>query len=130
MNPETLTPDPNGPIQELTAKFAIIDGTKIQLFHDSISTGYCDLVLEDVKIVIDKHKILHISGNVRLVGSTIGKRWVEDMEKKPVDNHCKMGYKTWMDRIKGIQKPYVESWWRYQETKPYNAMMNEWLLEL
>jgi len=101
----------------------------IELFEERPYTNGLKTTLEDVTIKIDG-SILSIEGKLWNWDFFMYRTFVEDMIDKPIERHTKLGYKTIIDFMRGIKKPYVSGWFLYEKTEIYRAEMSQWYLSL
>ena len=116
--------------KEIRSNFAQINEQLklIELFNNPPRTNGLETTLENVVIEIED-STLKIKGYKWLWDIDFNKRFVEDMEEKPIENHTYLGYKSLLDYFKGIKKPYVKcGWCRLQKTEWYYAEMNQWFI--
>lgn len=103
-------------------------GDKIEVYEKLPATNQWDVVIENVTIEIDKTNVLKLSGKKRCWDFFFGKQWVEDMERKPIEKHWEMGYKTFYDFFRRKKKPYVIYWFRYEDLESVDFETNTWTL--
>lgn len=113
------------------AKYAKINGNTICLYSEMpIYTNVLEIYLSDVNVVIGDDKVLTLTGDQWIWEFALDRAFIEDLPAayQPIDKHLKFGYKSILDFIKGIQKPYVTGYYRLQRTESLTYALNNWTL--
>lgn len=116
-------------MRTINAKYAQIDTEKCSitlLEQEPEPTIFTDIV-EDATITI-KDNCISIVGNKWNCELVFGKCFVDDLESKPRTKYVKYGYKTPLDLIRGIKKPYVKGLYLSEKLIPYKVEMSRWVI--
>ena len=116
----------------ITSKYAQINVNNklIELFEHAPRANGLTTTLEDVTIEIE-NGVLTVIGKKWTWGFLFGKKFVEDMNDKPIEIFTRLGYKTIGDFFKGIKKPYVKmGWFLCEKKEDYKAIMAQWHISI
>ena len=119
-------------IQIIKANFAEIneDNNCITLYESMPRANGMSLIIQNCNITIEDG-VLSIMGSKILWGFVCYKTFTKDLDKKPVIEHTKLSYRTFLDFFKGVKSRYVPvGWYRLQQTSGFVAKMNKWFLVL
>ena len=118
--------------KQIKSNFAIIyeESGTIELRENRPAANGHALIIEDCVLDIDEDNRCNVKGNRNLWGLKFGKTFLSELDYEVVEHHTKLGYKSLMDRWKGIKSPYVEGWHRKVRTLPYSAIISKFYIIL
>jgi hypothetical protein len=116
--------------RQIESNYALLDydrPTVIVELHEEKPQIQCDdLVLKNVKITFNQDETIEIVGEQILWSFSFDKRFVEDMNDKPMPNYTQMSYKTIWDFFNRIKKPCITSgWYQLEKTEPYRCLVSK-----
>jgi len=120
-------------MKELKSKYARIytETNVIELLYENNPKSNClDLIIEDCELHFDELNNCIIFGYKWEWGFVFEKTFLSNLKYAVIDAHTKMGYKTLLDRWKGLQSAYVTGWHRKSENKLYKAIVSKFFVVL
>lgn len=119
--------------RELKSNYLKIDSSRhtFELHEKEPSTSIFQFCLKNAIIKFKEDKTIEVTGEKILWSICYERQFIEDIEDVPDDKYIRLGYKTIIDFLRGIRKPYVKSgWYKLKATQPYNCIASEFYIVL
>jgi hypothetical protein len=119
--------------KELKCNFLKVNQSKntFEVHEKEPPTNWAEFVIQNATIKFKEDSTIEVFGEKIEWSFAFHETFVEDLKREPKESYTALGYKTILDRLKGIKKPYVKSgWYKINKTTPYHCTTSNWFVIL